>query len=322
MQITTCRSGEEAIKAVNSYYFDLVFMDHMMPGMDGIETTARIRALGSKEVHYKELPIIALTANAVYGTKEMFLENGFNGYLSKPINIVELNAILEKWVPKEKQVLAEGNYENVKVEKRKNNIDIEIDGVDLNRGIALTGGKVDIYLKTLKVFCNDGYVKIKEIGTCLGNGDLSLYTTYVHALKSACASIGASELSEAMELLETAGKNEDMDFIKSNNDKSLEKFEMLLNNIKNAITHYSEEENAVPMEKSSSEQKKEKLTNLKKAIIDMDTITADETLNDLMMETIDREINETLSEITQHILMSDYEEAINMIDILIDNINE
>jgi hypothetical protein len=97
---------------------------------------------------------------------------------------------------------------------------------------------------------------------------------------------------------------------------------MLLNNIKNALTHYSAEGNGVSTKVSSSEEKKEKLASLKKAIIEMDTITADATLNELMTKTIDNAMNETLSEITQHILMSDYEEAINKIDILIGKINE
>jgi len=320
MQIMTCRSGEEAIKAVNSYFFDVVFMDHMMPEMDGIETTARIRALGARDPHYKDLPIIALTANAVYGIKEMFLENGFDGYLSKPINIVKLNSILEKWVPKEKQILIERKDENGNAKKQKINIDIEIDGVDVHRGIALTGGKMESYLRTLEVFYKDGHEKINGIKACLERGDLSLYTTYVHALKSASASIGAGELSEIMKSLETAGKNEDIAFIKNNNDKSLEIFEVLLNNIKGALSaHDAAAENDVSTESLSSEQKKEKLTGLKEALVNMDTITADATLNDLMMESIDNATKAALSEITQHILMSDYEEAIHKIDILIDN---
>ncbi|GBU23492.1 sensor kinase [Fibrobacteria bacterium R8-3-H12] len=98
MQIDTCLSGIEAIEKIKADNYDLVFMDHMMPEMDGIEATKIIR-----ETH-ANLPIVALTANAVSGTREMFLSNGFNDFLSKPIDIVKLNSILEKWIPKEKQV--------------------------------------------------------------------------------------------------------------------------------------------------------------------------------------------------------------------------
>jgi len=75
----------------------------MMPEMDGIEVTKLIREIGNKNPYYAELPIIALTANAVSGTKEMFLSNGFNDFLSKPIDIMKLNTILGKWIPREKQ---------------------------------------------------------------------------------------------------------------------------------------------------------------------------------------------------------------------------
>ena len=99
MQVDLCKSGEMAIEAVKANSYDLVFMDHLMPEMDGIETTKQIRAFEAR------IPIVALTANAVSGTREMFLENGFNDFLSKPIDIIQLNAILERWIPKEKQQL-------------------------------------------------------------------------------------------------------------------------------------------------------------------------------------------------------------------------
>jgi len=98
MQIDLCTSGAEAIEMVKANNYDLVFMDHMMPDMDGVEATKIIREI------YANLPIIALTANAVSGVKEMFFSNGFNDFLSKPIDTINLNSILEKWLPKEKQI--------------------------------------------------------------------------------------------------------------------------------------------------------------------------------------------------------------------------
>jgi CheY-like chemotaxis protein len=103
MQVDLCKSGMTAIEAMKKNRYDMVFMDHKMPGMDGIETTQMIRSMGEEDPYYKEVPVIALTANAVSGTKEMFLENGFNDYLSKPIDTVKLNAALERWIPKVKQ---------------------------------------------------------------------------------------------------------------------------------------------------------------------------------------------------------------------------
>jgi CheY-like chemotaxis protein len=103
MKITLCKSGMQALKAITLKHYDLILMDHMMPEMDGIETTAKIREMGNEDPHFKNIPIIALTANAVSGTREMFLENGFNDFLSKPIDINKLDFILKTWIPKEKQ---------------------------------------------------------------------------------------------------------------------------------------------------------------------------------------------------------------------------
>ena len=111
-QTDLCKSGAEAIKMVRGKRYDLVFMDHKMPKMDGVEAMTRIRDLAKTEndAYYTEVPIIALTANAISGTREMLLDSGFNDYLSKPIDTVKLNAALEKWIPKgkRKRISADG----------------------------------------------------------------------------------------------------------------------------------------------------------------------------------------------------------------------
>jgi len=100
-------SGAEAIEAIKANRYDLVFMDHLMPGMDGVETTERIRALGDDDPYFTDLPIVALTANAVTGMREMFLQSGFNDFMSKPIDTVVLNSVLKKWIPADKQLFPE-----------------------------------------------------------------------------------------------------------------------------------------------------------------------------------------------------------------------
>jgi len=106
MEVDLRISGPDAIEAVKAKRYDIVFMDHSMPEMDGVETTGLIRTLDNNDPYYSNLTIIALTAHTAAGMKEMFLQNGFNDYISKPINIGELNSILEKWIPKEKQTTA------------------------------------------------------------------------------------------------------------------------------------------------------------------------------------------------------------------------
>ncbi len=103
-----------ALNAIKNNRFDVVFMDHRMPDMDGIETTQHIRAMGDEDPYYKNVPIIALTADAVSGIKEMFLENGLNDFISKPIDTIKLNSVLEKWIPREKQ---HGSVVNTRKEK-------------------------------------------------------------------------------------------------------------------------------------------------------------------------------------------------------------
>ena len=97
MQVDTAKSGEEAIKMVQDKKYDLIFMDHMMPDMDGVETTHVIRGLEGE--YYQNVPIIALTANALSGVKEMFIEEGMNDFVAKPINIKELSEKILNWLP-------------------------------------------------------------------------------------------------------------------------------------------------------------------------------------------------------------------------------
>ena len=106
VQVSLCKSGETAIEALTENRYDIVFMDHLMPGMDGVEATRRIRKLAEEkgDGYFASLPIVALTANAVFGVREFFIENGFDDFMSKPIDVIKLNSVLEKWLPKEKQL--------------------------------------------------------------------------------------------------------------------------------------------------------------------------------------------------------------------------
>jgi signal transduction histidine kinase/CheY-like chemotaxis protein len=101
MHVDICDNGNAAIAMIKVNPYDLVFMDHMMPGMDGIVTTEKIRALEGD--YFKNIPVIALTANAISGMREMFLSKGFNDYLAKPIEVSKLNEIMEKWIPPKKR---------------------------------------------------------------------------------------------------------------------------------------------------------------------------------------------------------------------------
>jgi HPt (histidine-containing phosphotransfer) domain-containing protein len=208
-------------------------MDHMMPYMNGVETTEKIRQAGYT------LPVIALTANAVTGTREMFLENGFDDFLSKPVDMTELNNILEKWISAEKQEEqdyqeSQENHDPAEPELNAGTTGgntIKIDGVDTATGILMTGGTTEGYLRILRVYYSDGLEKIKQLESCLNRSDLIMYTIHAHALKGASSSIGAAALSEAAENLEAAGKRRDLQYIQENNARFTEELTKLLDNI-------------------------------------------------------------------------------------------
>jgi CheY-like chemotaxis protein len=209
-RISTCLSGEEAVELLRSRSFDIVFMDHMMPGMDGMEATAAIRSMKECET----MPIVALTANAVAGMRETFLQNGFSDFLSKPIEIPKLIQIMAKWIPVEKRGPAQDEAgQPAALEQMKLPA---IEGIDILVGLARTGGEKKHYLDLLEVFCRDARTRLPLFEKVPGEKERGTFITQVHALKSASASIGAVELAAVAARLEEAGRNGDMSVINDN----------------------------------------------------------------------------------------------------------
>jgi CheY-like chemotaxis protein/nitrogen-specific signal transduction histidine kinase len=219
VQAEVCLSGAEAVELVKKNQYDFIFMDHMMPGMDGIEAAAGIRALG--DGYFKSVPIIVLTANAITGMREMFIEKGFNDYLSKPIEIAKLDEILAKWIPKEKQIRG-GKLKPEIPKGRPAGYETAgstsfpvIPGLDTARGIASTGGTAEGYWQVLAMFCKDAGERLKLLHEAPESGALLLFVTQVHALKSASASIGAGDISAEAARLEAAGNAGDLELIRN-----------------------------------------------------------------------------------------------------------
>ena len=234
MQIDLCLSGAEAIAAVKAKRYDLIFMDHRMPDMDGVETVQRIRAMDDETGYFKVVPIIALTANVISGIQEMLLENGFNDFLAKPIDIVRLNSLLEKWLPKErrKTITMSSKLEDKMEVNAIRSAAPDIEGIEIAKGLLSSGGSINQYIDTLAVFHSDGVAKIKELGKCLDEGDMSLYSIHMHALKSAAAYIGATKISYAAKMLEHASESADLEYIKTNHDVFVTDLQSLLHSIK------------------------------------------------------------------------------------------
>ena len=314
MTLELCKNGMEAIRAVQAEHYDLVLMDHMMPGMDGIEATMRIRSLDAENPYYKKLPIIALTANAVTGAREMFLESGLNDFLSKPVDTVKLNALLERWIPREKQIRSTlQNHPAAAVPEDSASQGIMIEGLDVKIGVAISGGSVESYREILGVFLRDGLEKIKEITLCLETDNLPLYVTNVHALKSASGNIGAGELSEMAKELETAGNREDMTFIEEKTPKLLRALESLLNNIRTALNEDEPGRN----DPADMALLKAGLAKLAEAIEEINPGAIKTAVNEVQQFKRAADVGGVVEDILQNTLIGEYDEALSMINDLL-----
>jgi signal transduction histidine kinase/CheY-like chemotaxis protein/HPt (histidine-containing phosphotransfer) domain-containing protein len=235
VKIDTVLSGAKAIEKVIQNKYDIVFMDHMMPEMDGIEATAAIReweassAKQATSASQQAIPIVALTANAVSGMKEIFIEKGFSDFLAKPIDISKLNEILDHWIPREKRGVDNENLSTGTAPKKISAGTIH--GVDIEKGLFMTGGTMEIYRQVLDSFREDVEERLPSLQNAPDTGAMPGFINHVHALKSASASIGAVEISSKAEKLEAAGKAGDIDFIRENLPGFAKHLAELINNI-------------------------------------------------------------------------------------------
>jgi len=220
MQIITVSSGADAIRVVGSKDFDIIFMDHMMPEMDGVEATNIIRSRDGE--YFKNVPIIALTANAISGAKEMFLGNGFNGYVPKPIELSSLDRVLKQFLPDElkKDVDLSEINENAGDASGKDMIITDADKklIDMDTALFYTGGSKKTFFEIMKVYFEKGQGKAEKIDSLYKEADWKNYVIEVHALKSTSMSIGAKNLSELAKKIELAGKSGDINVINQNHD--------------------------------------------------------------------------------------------------------
>jgi len=282
--IDTARSGFEAIDKVNAgKNYDIIFMDHMMPDMDGIETTQKLREQGYKGI------IVALTANAIAGNYEMFMKNGFNGFLSKPIDVRQLNVILNKFVrdkyPQEASKCK--NTENIKSTTSNSNLQIDP--------------------KLLKIVCKDAQKAIETLHETQTCGNIKLFTTTAHAMKSALANIGEKEMSAEALKLENAGRNNDTKFIADNTNNFINSLLTLIDKLSS-----KKDENKKSDEGISEDitYLTEQITKIKNACENYDDSTAYTALDLLKRKQWKKETTATLEEIHDSLFLhSDFDKA-------------
>lgn len=210
IRVDAAESGYKALEMVKEKKYDIIFLDHRMPDMDGIETLERMKEMPSNLS--KDTPVIALTANVITGGGAKYKAAGFTEFLPKPVDGYSLEKLLEDQLPKEKiSYVALSEKEQPKETFEQVVCDHpmcvklqSIPNMNLKEGFELCGGK-DVMLKVLKEFTENSERKAREIEGFLEKGDLENYTIWVHALKSSSRLIGASKLSEDAKRLEDLG---------------------------------------------------------------------------------------------------------------------
>jgi signal transduction histidine kinase/CheY-like chemotaxis protein/HPt (histidine-containing phosphotransfer) domain-containing protein len=396
IRVDCCVSGAEAVRLVKENPYDIIFMDHMMPDMDGVEAAAAIRAWEDSrqyEVKLEEedqtsekpetpplsfvedetqrnppgriprIPIIALTANAISGMREMFLENHMNDYLAKPIDVSKLHEILERWIPQEKRLDpalfaetengagssappgkgAESPKAPVLAEREgagpgktgKAGQTLRIDGLNIEAGIAGTGGAEDVYREVLAVYCQDVRDRFEFLQKMPDRERLPLFVTHVHALKGASASIGAVAISAEAAGLEAAGRREDLAFIREHLDGFYQNLKTLTEQIqaglaalKSSVQESSvpessvqeqasgEKEPAPPAPESSGQAGRpdEGVLLLLKGALETDNIRAIDTLLGRLTESVrDESSGKILAQISNLVLLSEFRQAADLL---------
>ncbi len=228
VRVDTALSGRECLEKIEKHNYHMIFMDHMMPDMDGIETTKLIRLHDNPEI--RSMVIIALTANAISGTREMFLQNGFQEYISKPINLNSIEAVLKKYLPSD--II---HYVEKDDDLDYSEVEIELPHVDVASGLNNYGGNKTRYLQILKFIYDDGAGHVQRIKDCLMVCNYRDYIFEVHALKGLMAGIGAMDLAEFARLQEYAARDGNFEVIRRESSFMVEQYETMLENIKNLL---------------------------------------------------------------------------------------
>jgi signal transduction histidine kinase/FixJ family two-component response regulator/HPt (histidine-containing phosphotransfer) domain-containing protein len=270
MQIDTAQNGKQAVGMVQNKQYDIVFMDHMMPVMDGVEATKAIRKL--EGATYQKLPIVALSANATTEAREMFKKEGMDDFVAKPIRMKDICRCILKWLPEtfvdrqntEKEETAPGET-----------VLTPIGDLDIDEAIANCGSQ-KTFLRMLGDFYKLIDAKSIKLEKCLADGMIRDYTIEVHALKNTARLIGAMELSEQFYRLEQLGNEENVEQILQYHPKTMELFQ----SYKPLLEPYAGGDNQEKQE-VSNEVLRETLRRLHDAIDGFDLDGADEAMKEL-----------------------------------------
>ncbi len=229
IEIVTAGSGKEALEKIAVQEFDIIFMDHMMPEMDGIETYSEIRRRWREEPEHIKIsmsvPVIIVTANAIYGAKEKYLQEGFSAYLSKPIDSERLEELLIEYLPRESVVFLEQGEGDEKQEHKETQLaerslsepkfqELRKYGMDIEEGWKHMGKSIETYEEILTIYFEELPQRIQRLKYNGTIGDMKAYNIDAHSLKSASGSIGATALFELAKMHENMAKQDDSLYVR------------------------------------------------------------------------------------------------------------
>ncbi|MCR5791912.1 MAG: response regulator [Lachnospiraceae bacterium] len=246
-QITSASNGDECLKLCNINSYDLIFMDHLMPGLDGIETLHELR---KQELIYEQtpVPVVVLTANVSVDSREKYIQEGFSDYLTKPVRTDALKKTLQKHLPKNLLQHYVPSREDAKHQKEAQDDSVLFElhqllltylgEFDLDTAMVHCSSDPHQYLGILLSFFTEGKNKVDYIRDTLKNGDLKNFTITVHSLKSISAAIGAIELSNLARAQEDAGSTGNMDYIQEHIENFISVYERVLQKIGTCLKHY------------------------------------------------------------------------------------
>lgn len=240
LQIDTALSAAEGLKLIRQHSYQLLLIDHMMPEMDGIEMLQHVKTMDGGI--YKDIPAIAITANALSGAKQTYLDAGFCGYLSKPIDPERFEQIIKDNLPQEYVTeCGDGNgdtategQETDGTSDPKQEEEWSIPGIDIAKALSYIGGSRELYISLLQTYLDGSEERIRKLEECKNKEDIFNYDITIHGLKGISASIGADSMAIAAAGLEEACKDPQtaMTYIQMNHDQVVSRYRELLEQIK------------------------------------------------------------------------------------------
>ena len=280
VQLDTAHGGEESLRLAAEKKYDVIFLDHMMPGKDGIETLHELRA--RKDGLNAETPVICLTANAIPGAREEYLAEGFDDYLAKPIDSGKLEEMLLAYLPREKVVISAERAE-----------------------------EAEAALSVPEIFYESLDERADELDALYASENIKGYTIKVHALKSSVRIIGAEDFGEEAQKLENAGKNGDIEYIRLHHKAFMETyrgFKPLL-----AQIFAADEEDSADKPEADAERMESAYRDMRAAADEMDCDRLEEILSELEQYSVPKEEEALFGKLKHAVAEFDYDAVLELL---------